>query len=94
MSSMSFDTQGTHVYRTRSGFWVYATPNVGGWEFFETLPCEIGIPGDVISIGPKPDTNRPPSSAVQSSAVSWEEFLESPGVSPDFFVDNGAFVFK
>lgn len=83
---------GHHVYRTPDGFWVYTTPNTVGWEFFKDLPDTYGIPGDVISIGKKPDVSNPPVVAVYSSAESWEDFLESPDASPDFFEPNSAFI--
>ena len=82
---------GTHIFRTPVGFWIYTVPNTNDWEFFETLPDTLGIPGDVIPLGPKPNTSRPPSNGVVSSAKSWEEFFESPEASPDFNC-NSAFV--
>ena len=84
--------EGHHVFRTTDGFWVYTTPslnehkrvNTSGWEFFKDLPDAFGVPGDVITIGRKPDISRPPVFAVYSSATSWEDFLESPDASPEF----------
>lgn len=70
---------GTHVFRTTDGFWVFDNTSAAEeWEFFEKLPDTLGLPGDVIPIGPKPDISRPPGRGVYSSAETWEEFIESP----------------